>query len=263
MQALQLTAVQADLHWEQPEANRQMLAEQLAAVTATDVIILPEMFSTGFSMNATALAEEMHGPSMYWMRQLAQAHDALVIGSLIIRVEDLYYNRCIAMDPYGLIATYDKRHLFRMMNEEASYDAGSSPCIITYKDWRINLQVCYDLRFPVWSRNRLDESGKLAYDLLIYCANWPTARISHWEALLKARAIENQAYVVGVNRVGPDGNDVPFGGKSVILDALGKPLAAAEEQVQLVEASIEPEPLERYRKKFPTWKDADGFQIMI
>jgi predicted amidohydrolase len=261
MNELQILGLQLNLHWEDAEANRKHIENLLTAhAKPADIIVLPEMFTTGFSMNALKQAEEMMGPSMYWMRKLAQQQEALILGSLIILEGGKYYNRFIAMDSFGVVCQYDKRHTFRMAGEHEVYEAGQERKVFEWKGWRICPQVCYDLRFPVFSRTRSDENGP-DYDLLIYVANWPKPRISHWETLLKARAIENQAFVIGINRVGTDGVKMEYNGGSVILDHMGNVLAQNYGDEVLLEATLDPGPQKQFREKFPVWKDADEFEV--
>ncbi|HEX8040391.1 MAG TPA: nitrilase-related carbon-nitrogen hydrolase, partial [Chryseosolibacter sp.] len=206
MQDLKVTLIQSDLHWEDIEANLAMFEEKVWQIgNTTDVIVLPEMFTTGFTMAAQKLAEHMNMRTFKWMKQMADQTGALMLGSYIVRVHDKYFNRLLWMEPGGNFKTYDKRHLFRMAGENKVYSPGESLLIGTWKGWRICPLVCYDLRFPVWSRNRWDaRNHRLNYDLLVYVANWPTTRIGAWDILLRARAIENLSYAVGVNRIGQD-----------------------------------------------------------
>ena len=219
MQDLKITIIQTDPHWEDVEANLAMFEEKIWQVRGnTDVIVLPEMFTTGFTMAASRYAEHMNMRTFKWMRQMADQTGALILGSYIVTVHERYYNRLLWMEPGGNFKTYDKRHLFRMGNEHRTYSPGESLLIGTWKGWRICPLICYDLRFPVWSRNRWDkENERLDYDLAVYVANWPVARIGAWETLLRARAIENLSYVVGVNRLGQDGNGLEHNGNSAVI----------------------------------------------
>jgi predicted amidohydrolase len=214
MQDLKLTLIQSEIHWEDTEANLAMFEEKIWQIGgSTDVIVLPEMFTTGFTMAAAKLAEHMNMRTFKWMKQMADQTGALIMGSYIVTVHDRFYNRLLWMEPGGQFKTYDKRHLFRMANEHKTFAAGESLLIATWKGWRICPLICYDLRFPVWSRNRWDATQERPfYDVAVYVANWPTARVDAWDALLKARAIENLCYVVGVNRVGQDGNGIEYNG---------------------------------------------------
>ena len=218
MQDLTVSVIQSELFWEDPEANREAFAKQIAGIENSDLIILPEMFTTGFSMRSNELAETMVGPSVAWMKAQARNSGAAINGSLIIKEEGKYYNRSIFTYQDGRVEHYDKRHLFRMADEHAHFSEGTERKIVELKGWRICLQVCYDLRFPVFSRNQND------YDLLIYVANWPEARADAWSTLLKARAIENQCYLIGVNRIGADTKGISYSGASVVLDAKGDEL---------------------------------------
>lgn len=262
MQSLHITALQLDLAWENPTKNHDKIIDLLHKTDrATDMILLPEMFTTGFSMRSAELAESMDGPTCLWMRQLAAQYDALVVGSLIIEADGQYYNRLIAMSPAGVLATYDKRHLFRIGEENDHYTAGTQRVIFDWRGWNICPQICYDLRFPVFARNGADETGAMDYDLLLYVANWPQRRAAHWEILAQARAIENQAFVAALNRVGTDGIDLPYSGNSMILDYMGKQLAYNAETEAVLTARLDPQGLLEWREKFPTWKDADDFSL--
>lgn len=264
---LSLTIVQPNITWESPLDNFKSLNKQLAKTGRgeTDLIVLPEMFSTGFSMNAKKHAEQMEGPSMQWMFETAQGLKAAVCGSVMIRENGKYFNRFIWMEADGHYDQYDKRHLFTMGKEDKTYTAGKEGIVIEYNGWGFCPQICYDLRFPVWSRNLKRGTGAAAkydYDVLLYVANWPAIRSYAWSQLLIARSIENQCYVAGVNRVGEDGNGVEHSGNSVVLDPLGqsiskmKPNKAGVETVQLNWKA-----LQDLRKRFPVLNDADTFSI--
>ena len=217
MSTLEVTIVQADLYWHDPARNREHFTAVIEVLKeATDLIVLPEMFTTGFSMDAPALAETMDGDSVRWMREMAASSNAAVCGSLIIAENRQFYNRFICASPAGDLLCYDKRHLFRLADEQSHYSPGEALNTFDLKGWRICPMVCYDLRFPVWSRNRD------SYDLLLYVANWPDRRHHAWETLLRARAIENLSYVAGVNRTGRDGNDIAYSGGSSIIDYLAR-----------------------------------------
>lgn len=226
------------------------------------MVILPEMFTTGFTMLPEGKAEEMEGATQTWMQTLAAELDAVVVGSLIVEENGQFFNRLLAVGPEGLLTRYDKRHLFRMAGEDENYASGQQSSVFEVKGWRINPLVCYDLRFPVWSRNTSSELPRLNYDVLLYVANWPEVRVSHWKTLLKARAIENQAYCLGVNRVGTDGNGVVYSGDSAAIDYMGTVLATATREAKLLNVSLDWKGLERYREKFPVWQDADPFRIL-
>lgn len=255
MRDLNLTLLQTDLHWQDAAANRTMLSEQIeAAAQSARLIVLPETFSTGFTMNAAEVAEPMDGPTVSWLREQAHLHGVDICGSAVISAANAYYNRLLWATAGGDLHTYDKRHLF-MGGERDAYTPGDQRLVVTLDEWRICPLVCYDLRFPVWSRCQDD------YDLLIYVANWPLARHSAWTTLLPARAVENLCYVAGVNRVGTDGNGVVTGGGSLLADYLGTVLAAADDQPQALTATLSLAQLRRYREKFPAWKDADAFVL--
>ncbi|MBX3101511.1 MAG: amidohydrolase [Bacteroidetes bacterium] len=259
MQDLTLSLVQADLLWEDPAGNRARLADQLAVLPRTDVIVLPEMFSTGFSMNAAALAEPMDGPSVAWLLEQARRTDALVGGSLIIREDGRYYNRFVLAQPDGRLHHYDKRHTFRMAREHEVYTSGQDRLILLWRGWRILPLVCYDLRFPVWSRNRLADPVQ-GYDLALYVANWPAARNRHWQQLLAARAIENQSYVAGVNRCGTDGNQISYSGNTALYDFHGEILAGVSPHAPgQCTGTLSAQALQSWRDRFPAWQDADAF----
>jgi omega-amidase len=259
MKPLRITLIQTSLHWEQPDKNREHFFSLINPLRkgSSDLILLPEMFSTGFTMNAAAVAEEMNGPTVQWMKKLANAKNAVLCGSVVIRESGKYYNRLIWMQPDGKYFSYDKRHLFRMAGEEKIYTPGTKRLIVNLKGWRICPLVCYDLRFPVWSRNQND------YDLLIYVANWPSRRKYAWKQLLVARAIENQCYVAGLNRTGKDGNKIPYPGNSLLLDPLGKIINKNHGAGQSMETvTLDGGMLEHLRKSFPVSMDQDEFKIL-
>jgi len=256
MPALNVMVVQSDLHWHEPAENLEHFSSLLRADwKTTDLVVLPEMFSTGFTMHAAPHAEGMDGRSVTWMRETARDFDTTVCGSLIIEDDGRYFNRFLLVRPDGAAEHYDKRHLFRLAGEHEHYAAGPAVRTFELKGWRIRPMVCYDLRFPVWSRNRND------YDLLVYVANWPDRRHQAWETLLRARAIENLAYVVGVNRVGTDGNDIRYVGGSAVIDYLGNYLASAGEESGIFRASLDMAGLLQFREKFPFYLDADQFTL--
>jgi predicted amidohydrolase len=257
VQDLNLALLQADLHWQEPEKNRQLFTGLIAEHAATaDLIVLPETFTTGFTMDAGANAEPLSGPTVKWLVEIANRHETALCGSLIIEAEGRYYNRLVFAQPGEQLRTYDKRHLFRMGGEREAFTPGAERLIITLGEWRICPLVCYDLRFPVWSR------GSNEYDLLLYVANWPASRRSAWETLLPARAIENLCYAAGVNRVGTDGRNVEYAGGSMISDYLGNKLALGGAAAQVLTARLSLDALHRYREKFPAWKDADPFMLL-
>lgn len=256
MSALTVTVVQADLLWHDAAGNRRQFTEAIEGLQEpSDLIVLPEMFTSGFSMDAPNLAETMEGESVRWMRETAAMSEASVCGSLIITENRHHYNRFICVSPEGDLRFYDKRHLFRLADEQSHYEPGTEVLIFELNGWRICPMVCYDLRFPVWSRNQD------AYDVLIYVANWPNRRHHAWETLLRARAIENLSYVVGVNRTGSDGNDIPYDGGSAIIDYLGADLVNLGDREGTASATLESEKLTAFRERFAFHKDADKFTI--
>ncbi len=255
MRDLEVSLMQCELAWEQPEDNRAQMAAALETMeTAGDLVVLPEMFTTGFSMNAVANSEKPGGATEQWMRELARQHDCAITGSIATRVGDQVYNRMLFATP-DKVTYYDKRHLFRMAGEHKRYAAGNERVIVSWSGWRILLQVCYDLRFPVFSRNRED------YDLILYVANWPAARRDHWRALLLARAIENLACVVGVNRIGSDANGLEYSGDSLAIAADGKLLLDAANENGAAQVTLDGAALTQYRESFPCQLDADSFQL--
>jgi omega-amidase len=256
--SLRVTLVQQPLVWQDPAANRGHFAALLAAVRGTtDLVVLPEMFTTGFTMQPEQFAEPADGDTRAWLLGQAKALDAAVGGSVAVNDRGRYFNRFMLATPEGDLYTYDKRHLFRMGGEHRHYSAGGHATIVEFRGVRICPLVCYDLRFPVWSRRR----PELDYDLVIYSANWPAARRHAWSTLLQARAIENQAYCIGVNRVGDDGLGVPHLGDSVLLDFMGKPLLELGADASLATAPIEADAVRAWRDKFPAHLDADAFSF--
>lgn len=265
MENLRITLIQTALHWEDPVANRAMLEEKIWSMgEQTDVILLPEMFTTGFTMNAAAVAEPMHVHTTRWMRQMADQTGALLLGSVIIREENHFFNRLIWMEPGGRTRHYDKRHLFRMAEEHQVFTGGSARLVEEWKGWRICPLICYDLRFPVWSRNRKDgQEGGMAYDILIYVANWPQPRISAWDTLLRARAIENLSYVAGVNRIGPDPQGTEYNGHSAVIEPRGQALWTGEEEEAVQTVVLDAGKLQEYRERFPAFLDSDTFRLDV
>ncbi len=256
MQDLKVTVLQTSLFWEDPAKNLEHFDRKLSLYTVdTDLIILPEMFTTGFTMAAGTFAEPMDGNSVGWMSNMAQSKDAVVTGSLIINAGDKFVNRLIWARPDGSVEYYDKRHLFRLAKEEETYSGGTDRPVFQWRDWRICPQVCYDLRFPVWSRNRED------YELLFYVANWPERRNYAWKNLLVARAIENQAYVIGVNRVGKDGKDISYSGDSAIIDYKGEYLYQCDPGEDLATVRLSASKLLEFKESYPFFRDADPFKI--
>ncbi|TDQ11947.1 nitrilase family protein [Pedobacter metabolipauper] len=256
---LKITIFQAYLFWENIDKNLQNLALRLSMgiKEKTDLIILPEMFNTGFSMNAEVLAEEMNGKTMTWMSATAKKYECVVTGSLIIKENGQYYNRLIWMLADGSCSFYDKRHLFGLGEEDQNYTPGTDKVIVSLKGWKIRLAICYDLRFPVWLRNQNEE-----YDILLLIASWPDKRSSHWNALIPARAIENQSYVIGTNRVGHDGKEVYHSGHSQCIDPMGKTIYYKPEDEDLYTFSISYDELVKTRSNFPFLKDADHFTLL-
>ena len=266
MSSLTITTIQTDLIWEDKIANLENLKEKIDSIEErTEIVVLPEMFSTGFTMQPQLFAETMDGETMDWMKIIAADKRIVLTGSIIIKEEDKFYNRLIWMLPNGDYGFYNKRHLFGYAGENEHYAAGNKRLIASVKGWKINLQVCYDLRFPVWARQApfpLGEAGRgLEYDVLIYVANWPERRSHAWKTLLCARAIENQCYVVGVNRVGVDGNKINHSGNSLIIDPLGEVLYHKADEEDVFTITLERERLEDVRAKFPFWRDGDSFII--
>jgi omega-amidase len=257
MQDLKVTIAQSMLHWEDAEANRRMFETKLAILAGkTDVVVLPEMFTTGFSMRSDELAEDMTGPTVRWMREQAKKLDAAVYGSVIISEGGKCFNRGLFVKPDGQVTVYDKRHLFRFANETDHYSAGSERVVVDWRGWRILLQICFDLRFPVFARNRSD------YDAMLYVANWPEARRYPWSQLLIARAIENQCYVAGVNRVGMDGKGIHYTGDSVVIDPRGGVIGQVEPSMEgSATVTFDREALEDFRAKFPVALEADDFEL--
>ncbi|MEZ5565106.1 MAG: amidohydrolase [Gammaproteobacteria bacterium] len=256
MQDLTITLLQTSLAWHDQAANREHFAELVHSLPVnTDVAILPEMFTTGFTMDAATYAEPMSGPSVRWLTDLARERGVTLCGSLNIANGGQYFNRFLWATPDGQCQYYDKRHLFRMAGEHHHYTAGQQRLIVELNGWRICPMVCYDLRFPVWSR------GINEFDLLVYVANWPAARRSAWTTLLPARAVENQCYVAGVNRVGSDGNSIAYAGDSSVHDFLGECLADLGAEPGQATVALSHDALTRYRQKFPAWQDADTFRL--
>ena len=255
---MKATIVQTDLKWEDKEANLAHISSLLSlAGSDTGLAVLPEMFTTAFSMDPSRLAETMEGPAVLWMKEKALSGGFALCGSLIIREGDKFYNRLLLITPQGEVTYYDKRHLHSMSGEHYVYSIGNKRVILSYREFNFNLQVCYDLRFPVWSRNRGDS------DVIIYSANWPVVRSQAWKALLIARAIENQCYVIGVNRVGTNPDGTSYSGDSVIISPKGETLASLEPFAEgVVSAELSREALDRYRADMPIWRDADPFTLL-
>ena len=257
MSVLKITTFQAYLFWENIDKNLQNLGLKLSSIREkTDLIILPEMFNTGFTMNAETLGEETGGKTMRWMHEQAKKFECVVTGSLIIKEDNKYFNRLIWMRPDGTFDKYDKRHLFGLGNEDSVYTPGHEKLIVELNDWKICPVICYDLRFPVWLRN-----NNIDYDLLLIVANWPEKRSLHWRTLIPARAVENQSYVIGVNRVGHDGNEIYHSGDSMCIDPYGKTVYYKPNDEDLYTFSISREELIKTRRAFPFLKDADKFKL--
>ena len=263
MKDLLVTVIQSDLYWHNIEANLGNFEEKIWSIgEKTDLIILPEMFNTGFTMQVEDMAEPMNSKTFRWMKQQAAQTEAVMIGSFIIKENKKYFNRLIWMEPDGNYDFYDKKHLFRMAKEDKKYSPGNKLLIKELKGWKICPLICFDLRFPVWSRNRYDHNtGELLYDILIYIANWPESRINAWDALLQARAIENLAYVVGVNRIGKDGNEARYNGHSTAINPKGRRLFFNEDKEVIRTVSLDYEKIRDFRKKFPVYLDADHFKL--
>lgn len=268
---ISITLIQANLAWEDKTTNLKNLQEKIEKIEAkTNIVVLPEMFSTGFSMNVEALAETMEGPTIQWMKKLAITKRIILTGSLIIKETSAdghtdFYNRLIWMLPNGQFGMYNKRHLFSLAGENIPYSSGQKRLIASVNDWKVNLQICYDLRFPVWARQTPKMAGENwhgLYDLLIYVANWPEKRGNAWRTLLQARAIENQCYVVGVNRVGIDGNGIYHCGDSMVIDPMGEVLYHKKDIEDVFTINLDKEKLIEVRAQIPFWKDADPFTII-
>ncbi len=265
MSSLTFTIIQTSLHWEEKALNLAMLEEKITGIKEkTEVVILPEMFSTGFSMNPEKLAEGMDGETIAWMKRISSEKKIIITGSIMIADNGNYYNRLVWILPNGQMGLYDKKHLFAYANEHNHYTCGNKRLIASVKGWKINLQVCYDLRFPVWSRQsyKPGENHQLEYDVLIYVANWPEKRILAWKTLLQARAIENQCFCIGVNRAGNDGNGIYYSGDSMIINPLGDVLYHKAQDEDIFTITLQKEELEDIRQKMPFWKDADSFKIL-
>jgi predicted amidohydrolase len=289
MSSITFTLIQTALHWEDKQANMRMLEEKIRGIKEkTQVVVLPEMFSTGFSMKPELLAESMEGETVQWMKRVAAEKRIILTGSVIIEEDNSYYNRSIWMLPNGEYGYYNKRHLFAYAEEDKHYTAGAERFIASVNGWKINLQVCYDLRFPVWARQapprqknlvplpfsngeggqRPDEAERgqggeaFEYDVLLYVANWPEKRSTAWKTLLQARAIENQSYVIGVNRVGEDGNGIYHSGDSMVIDPLGEILYHKKDEEDSCTITLNKEDLQTVRERFQFWRDKDEFQIL-
>lgn len=258
MENLKITVFQGYLFWENIDRNLQNISIRLSGLREkTNLVILPEMFTTGFTMRADVLAELMNGKTMKWMHNTAVEYNCVITGSIIIKENDKFYNRLIWMRPDGTYECYDKRHLFALGKEHETYTPGDKKLLVELKGWNICPMICYDLRFPVWQRNVNGE-----YDLLVVVANWPERRIAHWRALISARAIENQAYVIGVNRVGHDGNEVYHSGDSTCIDPNGNVVYYKRDEEDMYTFTINPDEVKKTRRALPFLKDADGFKLV-
>jgi omega-amidase len=265
MRPLKISLVQGATRWHDAGANRDYYGARVREAAGSDLIVLPETFLSGFSNDTQAAAGTMDGEGVAWLRALAVEVGAVICGSLAIRDNGVVYNRLLWVLPDGSNLQYDKRHLFRMAGEHTRYGGGDQRLIVELNGWRILPQVCYDLRFPVWLRNRrlASANGGMDYDLAIFVANWPAPRRQPWRTLLRARAIENLSYVVGVNRVGVDGNDLPYAGDSAVIDPLGEPLVELGTQEQVITVTLDPSLLLAHRERFPAWMDADEFELSL
>ena len=254
---MKVALIQLPLVWEDPKSNRATIDQKINAIeSGTDLIVLPEMFTTGFTMQPERVAETMGGETIQWMQSLAKAKNAAITGSLIIVEEGKYYNRLVFVFPTGEIQQYDKRHLFTLAGEDGVFTAGTSKVLIEYKGWKICPLICYDLRFPVFSRNTEN------YDLLIYVANWPKTRINAWDTLLQARAIENMSYTIGVNRLGVDDNNLEYVGHSQVADYLGNPVIELQTAEGVFITELDKDSLHETRKKLNFLKDQDLFKFL-
>lgn len=269
MQDLRVSIVQGDTRWLDPAGNREYYGRLIAPLHGTtDLVVLPETFTSGFSNEAIASAEGMDGPTVAWLREQAAKLGAAVAGSMQTRIDDgagapKVFNRFLLATPDGALHCYDKRHLFRYGGEHERYAAGRERVSVEWRGWRICLQVCYDLRFPVFSRNRFDveRPGLPDYDLAIYVANWPSARSYPWKTLLRARAIENLCYVVGVNRIGTDGNGLHYSGDSAVIDFVGLPASECTDEEMVVTTTLQAKALQAHRERFPAMLDGDAFTL--
>lgn len=266
MQDLKITLIQSPVHWENIELNIEMFSRKISSLDEkTDLVVLPEMFSTGFTMNAPNLAEDMEGRTMQWMHMVAAERGCIVTGSIIIREINngvKFFNRLIWMKPGGDYLYYNKKHLFRYAHENNYYTAGSKKLIVELNGWKICPAICYDLRFPVWLRNRFNNGGEADYDVLVFVANWPEKRNHSWKTLLQARAMENQCYVAGVNRVGTDGNKFSYSGDSMVVNPLGDIISRTKANDDTIETILLSwQEIAGWRKSFPAWMDSDAFTM--
>ncbi|GGG38789.1 amidohydrolase [Bizionia arctica] len=254
---LKIALIQTELFWENPKQNRIHFTNKIESISeSVELIVLPEMFTSGFTMNPKKVAETMFGETVVWMQEMAMLKETAIMGSMVISEHGNFYNRLLFVHPNGIIEAYDKKHTFTLAGEDKVYTAGKTKLLVTYKGWRICPLVCYDLRFPVWARNVED------YDLLIYVANWPKVRITAWKSLLKARAIENMAYCVGVNRIGLDGNNHEYSGHSAVFDVLGEKIDHIPDNKEAIEIiTLSKSHIKTYREKLNFLNDKDAFKL--
>ncbi|GGI55949.1 amidohydrolase [Winogradskyella haliclonae] len=255
---LKIALIQTDLVWESPEENRKKFHQKIESISDTiDIIVLPEMFTSGFTMNASSVAETMNGETLTWLKELASKKDIAITGSLVISENNIFYNRSVFVHPNGKVDTYDKRHTFTLAGEHKTYTSGTSKTTVDYLGWKICPLICYDLRFPVWARNTED------YDVLLYVANWPKPRINAWDALLKARAIENMSYCIGINRIGMDDTGHDYPGHSTCYDVLGRKISDLKPHQDAIEVvTLEKTVIETYRNKLNFLNDRDRFTLL-
>lgn len=261
MEDLRVSLIQSDLHWEKPEANLAMFEEKIWQLPSSDLIVLPEMFTTGFSVGPEPISEPVNGRTLRWMKQMASQTGATLIGSYIIKSHPVFYNRLYVVHPTGEYSHYDKRHLFTLAGEDQSFAQGLDRLIVKVKGWRICPMICYDLRFPVWSRSRSSADDLFEYEVLVYVANWPVPRINAWDTLLSARAIENIAFSIGVNRTGKDGAKAEYNGHSAVYNFKGDQLVMSEKEENL-SLKLSWSELQGFRNRFPFQADADQFEII-
>ncbi len=261
MKDLTISLIQADLHWEEIDANLAMFEEMIWSIDHTDLVVLPEMFTTGFSMNAEKLAEPPGGKTFKWMRQMAAQRKIAVTGSYMIKEKGAYFNRLYFVYPDGSSQQYDKKHLFTLAAEGETFTPGKHRLVLEYLGWKIHPLICYDLRFPVWARSQKTDKNLYEYDLLLYVANWPDTRVNAWDTLLKSRAIENLAYSAGVNRVGNDEASKSYNGHSGAYSPKGEELVFSAEKEGILTTTLSAEEMINYRKDFPFQSDADDFSL--
>lgn len=253
---MKIAIIQSSLFWENPEGNRDYFEEKINAISeAVDLIVLPEMFSTGFTMQPEKVAETMQGTTVLWLQSLSKAKNCAITGSLVIKENNNFYNRLVFVFPSGEIQFYDKRHLFTLADEDKVYTSGNQKLIVDYRGWKICPLICYDLRFPVFSRNTEE------YDLLIYVANWPKLRVNAWDILLKARAVENISYTIGVNRIGIDQNNLEYNGHSQVIDYLGNFVLEPQETEGVFMIELNKDEMLETRKRLGFLNDQDAFEL--